>query len=50
MYNVGDAHARLDFSRLRRKPPTTCATKKLKRAWRFKLEAAAGPRRRAAQL
>jgi hypothetical protein len=29
MQNVGDAHARLDFSRLRRKPPTTCTTQKI---------------------
>jgi hypothetical protein len=36
MCNGGDSHARLDFSRLRRKPSTTCTTqKKLKRAWRF---------------
>jgi hypothetical protein len=41
----------LDFSRLRRKPSNTCTTqKKLKRAWRFKLEAVPGPRRQAAQL
>jgi hypothetical protein len=35
MYSVGDAHARLDFSRLRRKPSTTCTTKKIKARMAF---------------
>jgi hypothetical protein len=35
MCNVGDAHARLDFSRLRRNPSTTCATKNIKARMAF---------------